>query len=237
MSTPAADRTEVGNYFVANYPPFSVWTPRGRDSGREASARVASAPDRDVSLLGFTCTFRSAGSAATSAISASTPTRTRTRCSPTSTCSRASGSCYNEQRAIAGRPLNFVYFGGGTPSSISTRQLESLVSRLDARELVAIGGRNHLRVRAGNPDREQARGDPRDRRHTPEPRHREFRRRDSRAERESASIARDRARLRVRAVARVPADQHRSHCRHARRDRRELDTPAFRRRSTSRPTA
>ena len=26
-----------------------------------------------------------------------------------------------EQRAVAGRPLNFVYFGGGTPSYISTR--------------------------------------------------------------------------------------------------------------------
>jgi oxygen-independent coproporphyrinogen-3 oxidase len=39
---------------------------------------------------------------------------------------------YAEQRAIAGRPLNFVYFGGGTPSYISTRQLESLVARMDA---------------------------------------------------------------------------------------------------------
>jgi oxygen-independent coproporphyrinogen-3 oxidase len=39
---------------------------------------------------------------------------------------------YNAERAIAGRPMNFVYFGGGTPSYISTRQLESLVARLDA---------------------------------------------------------------------------------------------------------
>jgi oxygen-independent coproporphyrinogen-3 oxidase len=39
---------------------------------------------------------------------------------------------YAEQPAIAGRPLNFVYFGGGTPSYISTRQLESLVTRMDA---------------------------------------------------------------------------------------------------------
>ena len=31
-----------------------------------------------------------------------------------------------------GRKLNFVYFGGGTPSYLSTRQLESLVSRLSA---------------------------------------------------------------------------------------------------------
>ena len=33
--------------------------------------------------------------------------------------------------AIAGRPLAFVYFGGGTPS-FSRRQLESLVRRLSA---------------------------------------------------------------------------------------------------------
>jgi oxygen-independent coproporphyrinogen-3 oxidase len=39
---------------------------------------------------------------------------------------------YNDQRAVAGRPLNFVYFGGGTPSYLSVRQLESLVTRLDA---------------------------------------------------------------------------------------------------------
>ncbi len=39
---------------------------------------------------------------------------------------------YAAQPAIAGRPLNFVYFGGGTPSYISTKQLESLVSRMDA---------------------------------------------------------------------------------------------------------
>jgi oxygen-independent coproporphyrinogen-3 oxidase len=39
---------------------------------------------------------------------------------------------YQSQRAIAGRPLNFVYFGGGTPSFLSTHQLERLVSRLTA---------------------------------------------------------------------------------------------------------
>jgi oxygen-independent coproporphyrinogen-3 oxidase len=39
---------------------------------------------------------------------------------------------YAAQPAIAGRPLNFVYFGGGTPSYLSTRQLQSLVERMDA---------------------------------------------------------------------------------------------------------
>jgi oxygen-independent coproporphyrinogen-3 oxidase len=39
---------------------------------------------------------------------------------------------YLERPAIAGRPIDFVYFGGGTPSFLSTRQLQSLVARLTA---------------------------------------------------------------------------------------------------------
>jgi oxygen-independent coproporphyrinogen-3 oxidase len=34
--------------------------------------------------------------------------------------------------ALAGRPIDFVYFGGGTPSFLSTRQLDGLVKRLTA---------------------------------------------------------------------------------------------------------
>jgi oxygen-independent coproporphyrinogen-3 oxidase len=37
---------------------------------------------------------------------------------------------YTRLPAYSGRPMNFVYFGGGTPSFLSTQQLESLVSRL-----------------------------------------------------------------------------------------------------------
>ncbi len=39
---------------------------------------------------------------------------------------------YAERQAISGRPLDFVYFGGGTPSYIGVRQLEALVSRVQA---------------------------------------------------------------------------------------------------------
>src|SRR5580765_600468 len=39
---------------------------------------------------------------------------------------------YNSYAAIAGRTLNFIYFGGGTPSFLSVRQLEQLVRRLTA---------------------------------------------------------------------------------------------------------
>jgi oxygen-independent coproporphyrinogen-3 oxidase len=37
---------------------------------------------------------------------------------------------YSRLPAYAGRHMDFVYFGGGTPSFLSTQQLESLVSRL-----------------------------------------------------------------------------------------------------------
>src|SRR5919202_1897521 len=49
MTTSATpDRTEVGNYFVANYPPFSVWN---RDAvERDALPALASAPAADRPL-------------------------------------------------------------------------------------------------------------------------------------------------------------------------------------------
>ena len=39
---------------------------------------------------------------------------------------------YAEQLAVAGRPLDFIYFGGGTPSFLSVRQLQGLIARLHA---------------------------------------------------------------------------------------------------------
>jgi oxygen-independent coproporphyrinogen III oxidase len=38
---------------------------------------------------------------------------------------------YAKAPAVAGRKFNFVYFGGGTPSFLSTRQLQRLVKRLN----------------------------------------------------------------------------------------------------------
>jgi oxygen-independent coproporphyrinogen-3 oxidase len=37
---------------------------------------------------------------------------------------------YARTPAIHGRPIDFVYFGGGTPSFLSTSQLQGLVDRL-----------------------------------------------------------------------------------------------------------
>ena len=43
---------------------------------------------------------------------------------------------YARLPAIAGRPLNFVYFGGGTPSFLSTRSSKGWSSRLTRRHAV-----------------------------------------------------------------------------------------------------
>ena len=71
--TTEATKTEVGSYFIANYPPFSQWTAEQLPEIEAALARAAAATCR----WACTCTFPSAASAASSATSASTPTRTR----------------------------------------------------------------------------------------------------------------------------------------------------------------
>ncbi|MGE0704632.1 MAG: coproporphyrinogen-III oxidase family protein [Vicinamibacterales bacterium] len=122
------DRTEVGNYFVANYPPFSVWTHEGVD--RDARPALAAAP-ANVPLglylhIPFCrkrchfCYFRVYTDKNAGEVQGYLDVLAR------------EWELYSEQPAIAGRPLNFVYFGGGTPSYISTKQLESLVRRMDA---------------------------------------------------------------------------------------------------------
>jgi len=43
-----ADQTDVGSYFVATYPPFSVWSPEAVE--RDARPALASPPDPAVPL-------------------------------------------------------------------------------------------------------------------------------------------------------------------------------------------
>ena len=68
--------TEVGSYFISNYPPFSLWN--REDVTQIRTALASSTPDRSVPW-GYTCTFRFVASAASFVISESTQTRTRTR--------------------------------------------------------------------------------------------------------------------------------------------------------------
>ena len=123
-----ASATEVGSYFVANYPPFSVWTD---DAVIDAALPALVSPAADVPLglylhIPFCrkrchfCYFRVYTDRNASEVQAYLDVLAR------------EWELYAGQPAIAGRPLDFVYFGGGTPSFLSVRQLTGLVERLSA---------------------------------------------------------------------------------------------------------
>ena len=126
---PVVDTQEVGSYFVANYPPFSVWT---RDAVALHAVPALDAPPAAGVPLGLYlhipfcrkrchfCYFRVYTDKNADEIAAYLDLLVR------------EWRLYSERRAIANRTLRFVYFGGGTPSFLSARQLESLASRLSA---------------------------------------------------------------------------------------------------------
>jgi oxygen-independent coproporphyrinogen-3 oxidase len=124
-----AEQTEIGSYFVATYPPFSVWT---HDAvAADAMPALMSPPAPDVPLGVYLhipfcrkrchfCYFRVYTDKNASEVNQYLDVLAR------------EFELYGDLPAIAGRPLNFVYFGGGTPSFLSTQQLQRLVKRLGA---------------------------------------------------------------------------------------------------------
>jgi oxygen-independent coproporphyrinogen-3 oxidase len=120
-----SDTTEPGSYFVANYPPFSRWT---TDAVPDVLAAFGS-PAADAPLGLYLhipycrkrckfCYFRVYTDVAANDVE------------------RYSQALAHEaalvaaQPAVAGRTLRYVYFGGGTPSFLSVKQLERLVAGL-----------------------------------------------------------------------------------------------------------
>jgi oxygen-independent coproporphyrinogen-3 oxidase len=123
------DRTEVGSYFVATYPPFSVWAAAAVEhDGLPALNRPAS-PAVPLGMylhIPFCrkrchfCYFRVYTDKNAHEVNEYLDVIAR------------EWEHYATMPAIAGRPLSFVYFGGGTPSFLSTQQLERLVGSLTA---------------------------------------------------------------------------------------------------------
>ena len=123
------DAPEVGSYFVANYPPFSVWTPAAVAAEALPALDAGAAPGTPLGLylhIPFCrkrchfCYFRVYTDKNAEEITGYLDALVR------------EWELYASRPAIAGRPLKFVYFGGGTPSYLSTRQLEGLAKRLTA---------------------------------------------------------------------------------------------------------
>lgn len=125
--TAESTKTEVGSYFIANYPPFSQWTADALGDVRAALA----APPRDVPLglylhIPFCrkrckfCYFRVYTDKAAPDVERYVSALAREI------------ELVSRLGVMGGRPFRFVYFGGGTPSFLSARQLTSLVDRLRA---------------------------------------------------------------------------------------------------------
>ncbi len=126
MTTGTTKETEIGSYFVSNYPPFSQWQ---RELAGEALDALDREPDRSVPLGMYIhipfcrkrckfCYFRVYTQQNADTIKNYVDALDR------------EVQLLKDNRGLANRRLSFVYFGGGTPSYLSARQLHTLRERL-----------------------------------------------------------------------------------------------------------
>jgi len=122
-------KADVGSVFISNYPPFSVWSPDQIPRVEEAM----NAPGDPETPLGLYlhipfcrkrckfCYFKVYTDQNSKQIQAYLDAVHQEL------------RMLSEMPAIKGRPLKFVYFGGGTPSFISARHMRALVDMLRER--------------------------------------------------------------------------------------------------------
>ncbi|MEM9291186.1 MAG: coproporphyrinogen-III oxidase family protein [Acidobacteriota bacterium] len=120
--------TEVGSVFVSNYPPYSFWN----EGDVECFHEVLDQPPREGAPLGLYmhipfcrkrckfCYFRVYIGRNAQEVSRYVDAVIE------------EARLYRDRAAISGRPVDFVYFGGGTPSFISVKHLRRLVDGVQA---------------------------------------------------------------------------------------------------------
>ena len=117
MDLEIKDQTDVGSYFVATYPPFSVWSHEAVD--RDARPALAAPPDPSTPLGLYVhipfcrkrchfCYFRVYTDKDAAAIRNYIDAVIK------------EFTLYAGKPFIGGRKPNFIYFGGGTPSYLSS---------------------------------------------------------------------------------------------------------------------
>lgn len=127
-ATEKRHETTAGNYFVANYPPFSFWS--AKQIG-EAHSSLDCAPKAGTPLGLYVhipfcrkrchfCYFKVYTEKNASEVERYLD------------CVVEELRLYAGKAFVGGRKPNFVYFGGGTPSYLSVKQLGSLTDRLKA---------------------------------------------------------------------------------------------------------
>ena len=127
-SLTSTEETTASNYFIANYPPFSFWSPDRVGEALSALER----PSDPATPMGMYlhipfcrrrchfCYFRVYTGKNSTEIRDYLDTLVREL------------ELYASRTFIGERDLDFIYFGGGTPSYLSTRELRSLTERLSA---------------------------------------------------------------------------------------------------------
>ena len=125
--TERATESDLGNVFVSNYPPYSRWNPDQVPALHGVLDRAPGPEPPDLGLylhIPFCrkrckfCYFRVYTDKNSKEVQRYLDALAR------------EVELYAAQPALAGRPLHFVYFGGGTPSFISPKQLLGLVARM-----------------------------------------------------------------------------------------------------------
>ena len=128
MTDNSQEKTGLGNYFVANYPPFSAWKPDYLAAAHEALAR----PPRPEAPLGLYlhipfcrkrckfCYFRVYTDKNARDVDTYLDALVR------------EVTLYSRMPVVGGRSLQFLYFGGGTPSFLSANQLRGLFEKIQA---------------------------------------------------------------------------------------------------------
>ena len=125
----APPKTEVGSYFVANYPPFSVWSQSHLPAILHA---LDGKPDLQTPLglylhIPFCrkrckfCYFRVYTDKNASEIEMYLSALAKEI------------DLYADRPGLQGRDFEYVYFGGGTPSYLSNDQLKGMVERINRR--------------------------------------------------------------------------------------------------------
>src|SRR5688572_31832722 len=127
-ATADQEKTGLGNYFIANYPPFSFWKPAHVPDAVAALNRPP-APGTPLGLylhIPFCrkrckfCYFRVYTDKNARDVETYLDALVR------------EVELYAAKPVVGGRPLQFVYFGGGTPSFLSAAQLRALFEKLQA---------------------------------------------------------------------------------------------------------
>jgi oxygen-independent coproporphyrinogen-3 oxidase len=126
MTEHSQEQTGLGNYFVANYPPFAAWKATALHEARAA----LEAPPRPSTPLGLYlhipfcrkrckfCYFRVYTDKNARDVEVYLDALVK------------EVELYSRMPVVGDRALHFVYFGGGTPSYLSAAQLRKLFERL-----------------------------------------------------------------------------------------------------------